>query len=304
MHLKPRPILAALSLALAPFVASAQDVELITEARVTFEITFGTSVTTTNGQAGENRVDTTRGYLSTITNRQILESLRDQGFITTADVSNWTFVAVRPAPGDVDFVDSEFVLYAVEIVNNQIQPETRVRVPGDIFNITRAFSARTYTETYQGRNVITSRGTVVNYADVSFTPTFVRTQVPPVSVTAPGGARTVTTVATAFTLDSLVSSGFSTITYATRSHPIFYYPIETIRFTSRGDFTGTLVDRTTVRNFPPGSNTPNNPNDPPVLSNPYNGAGLVSIRITVQPARLVPQTDYPDVPFTHVNSLY
>ena len=262
---------------------------------MTFEITFGTSLTTTNGQSGDTRVDTTRGYLSTITNREILESLRTEGYITDQFSTNWRFVAVRPAPGDVNYVDTDFYLYAIKVVNNEVLE--RVRVPASIFDVFVFFSVRNYVETYQGRNVLTSRGTVTNYAAVAFTPTFTRTQVAPVTVTAPGGARTITTVTTAFSLNSLLSSGFSTISYAARPDPVFYYGIDTIRFTSKGDFTGSLVDSTTVRNYAPGSLTPSNPNDPPTLSAPYFGSGLVSMRITVGPARLVPRSLYPQVPF-------
>ncbi len=295
MHLKPRFLLAALGFALAPFTASAQDIELITEARVTFEITFGTSLTTTNDKAGAERVDTTRGYLSTITNREIAEALRTAGHIPDTASTNWDFVAVRPAPADVNYVDTDFYLYAVKTVGTTITE--RVRIPSSIFDVFINRSVRNYVETYQGRNVLTSRGTVINYASVAFTPTFTRTQVAPVTTTAPGGARTITTVTTSFTLSDLLSSGFSTIAYVTRRDPVFYYGIDSLRFTSKGDFIGTLQDRTTVRHFPPGSLTATNPNDPPTLSDPYFGSGLVSMIIRIGSARLVPRSLYDQVPF-------
>lgn len=295
MHLKPRSLLAAFGLFLAPFAASAQDIQLITEASVTFEVTFGTSLTTTNGKDGNERVDTTRGYLSTITNRDILESLHSAGIITNGVPSNWRLIAARSAPADVAYVDTDFLLYAIRVENDQVLE--RELVPSWIFDIFRSYSVRNYVESYQGRNVLSSRGTVVNYAGVAFTPTFTRTQVAPVTFTAPGGARTVTSVATSFTLNDLLSSGFSSISYATRADPVFYCGIDTVRFSSKGDFNGVLVDRTTVRNFAPGSLTASNPDDPPTLSAPYFGSGLVSMRITVGPAKLVPRSLYPDVPF-------
>jgi hypothetical protein len=300
MKLRPRLALAAFALVLAPLAASAQEIELITEAPVTFQLTFGTSVTTTNGLSGAARVDTTRSYNSVIGNAEILDSLKLDGLITDTTTANWRLVALRSAPSDVVYVNTEFLLYAIKVVNNVVT--NRVLVPADKFSaLTNAlYSGQNYVEIHQGQNVISSRGTVTNYGVVSLTPRFTRKEVPPVITGPTGGFRFASRTETAFVLDDLISTGFSTIAYASRTiEPVFFCAIDSLRYTSRGDFRGQLTNTVTNTRT---STVRGSVEESPPLSvvtdpTPTPAQGLVSISLTVGASKLVDRALYPAVPF-------
>lgn len=299
MHIKPRLLLAAFGLALVPLAASAQDIELVTEAPVTFEVVFGTSVTTNNGQVGVARKDVTRAYNSTITTTQILESLKTAGHITTADVVGWRLVAVRPAPADLYDVDTAFTLYAVKVENNVITQ--RVHIPSDSFFINANYSVENTATTHSTRNIITSRGTVTNHADLFFKPTFVRKEVPPV-ITGPfpdeiGTYNLSSKTEGHFRTDNLFSTGFSSISYVTYADPVFFFGLSGMRYSTKGDFNGKLVNRRIdTKKYITPRNEPDAP-QPEVVEGEVDTAGLVSIRLNVGAAKLVERSLYPEVSF-------
>lgn len=299
MHIKPRLLLASLGLAFVPFAASAQDIELVTEAPVTFEVVFGTSLTTTNGQVGVARKDVTRAYNSTITTTQILEGLKSDGFITDDSVVGWKLVAVRPAPADLYEVDTEFALYAVKVENNAITQ--RVYIPSSSFSINANYSVENNVATHSTRNIITSRGTVTNHADLRFKPSFVRKEVPPV-ITGPFSDEVGTYNLSSkseghFSIENLFSTGFSSISYVTYSDPVFFFGLSGIRYSAKGDFNGDLVNRRVdTKKYI----TPRGRDDAPqpeVVESEVETAGLVSIRVNVGAAKLVERSLYPEVSF-------
>lgn len=296
MHIKPRLLLASLGLALVPLAASAQDIELVTEAPVTFEVVFGTSVTTTTG-TGVTRKDVTRAYNSAITTTQILEGLKTEGLITEDNVVGWRLVAVRSAPADLYEVHTDFSLYAIK-ENNDVT--LRVAVPSSLFNISANYSVENVVTTHSTRNIITSRGTVTNHADMVFKPTFVRKEVPP-TITGPftdedGTYNLSTKTLSAFTLENLFSTGFSTISYTTSSEPVFFFALSGVRYASKGDFNGMVIHTKTGTKKYTTRGVPDE--ELPAEAEPsVPASGLVSIRMTVGAAKLVPQSLYPDVAY-------
>lgn len=303
MQLKPRLLAAAFGLALAPLAASAQDIPLVTEAPVEFEITFSTSVTKETGE-GVARVDDTKAYRSIIRAVDIIKSFIADGTIDETppiDANShlgWSLVAVRSAPADLYEVDTEFFLYAIKTVNGTVT--RRVLIPGTIFQIAANFSTENATTVHSTRNIESSNGNVVNHADLQFTPTFVRKEVPP-TVTGPfeqGTNRHNLSVKeeAAFTLSSLLSSGFSTITFRTIADPVFFFATSSIRFTSSGDFSGNLVTTTiTTKDFTDRTKTDEVLSSVPGPSIP--ASGLVSLRVSVLAAKLVDGSLYPDVAY-------
>lgn len=303
MQLKPRLALAALGLVLAPFVASAQHIELVTEAPVTFELTFNTFVTSTNGLVGAARVDTTRSYNSTITTNDILTALKTEGLITDASTVGYRLVAVRPLPADLIYVNTEFQLYAIK---TDTATPTRIYVPEDFFSIIANYSVENFSIRHSTRNILTSSGTVTNQAEFSFVPTFTRKEVPPVitgpfvdnSTGTPRNYNLSTKTNATFTLSALESSGFSTIPFRIRTdEPVFFYAIDTVRYTSRGDFSGSLINTVTPTRKYTTRNIPDLVEPEVVDTAPTQTSGLVSVRLTVGTPKLVDRSLYPEVSF-------
>jgi hypothetical protein len=318
MQLKPRFLTLALGLALAPFAAQAQDIELVTEATVTFQVVFGTSVTTTNGSVGVARIDTTRAYNSTITTPDIIRNLLIRLTADTdepvSDITGWRLAAVRPSAADYDAyvvprfalfyaadIDTKFYLYLVNDTLNR-----RILVPEDIFLITPNTSVLNSTVTHSTRNIIAGRGVATNSAEMFFTPSFTRKELP-ATITGPftenvGGTNRSYNISTktesTYTLDTLNTSGFSTIAFGTRTNePVFYFAIESLRFNARGDFTGNLINTTTaVKKFTT-RGIPDETISTTVDPEPTPSGGLVSFQVVVSACKLVPRDLYPEVPF-------
>lgn len=299
MHLKPRFLALAIGLALTSLAARAQDIELVSEANVTFQCTFGTSITTTNGKSGGDRVDTTRSYTSSVLNEDILRSLL--GLAPTDSVSGWRFAAVRPLPADEAEVDFVFNLYLVNDTLNQ-----RIAVPSSKFLLAANYSVTAGTVNHVARNVITGKGVITGHTELQFLPSFTRKEVP-ATVTGPfteQGTNRVfnlsTRTDTAFTLTSSNCAGFATINFGVRAsanEPVFYFAIENMRFSARGDFLGTSLNTVkTIKKF-----TTRGIPDETVSSvtdeTPSAGAGLLSMQVNVLPAKLVPRSLYPDISF-------
>lgn len=288
MNLTPRNIVLALGLAFTALAARAQHIELLTEANITFEITFGTDSTITTG-SGATRVDNTTSITSRLSQANILEALREDGHITDESITGWSLKAVRAAPSDIFYVDSSYSLYAVK-------GDTRVRIPDEEFLTTALFSVENYVERHQGQNVLSAEGTTTNYAVVEYTPNFTRT-LPPVVTTPEPNTRVSTVVSDKYVLSNFVSRGLATIGFVSKTDmPIFYISIEKLRMTSLGDFTG---ERTTKTIVSTGPITPRNSptTDVETSTGPIISGGLVSVRITIDAAKLVPRSYYPEVSY-------
>lgn len=289
MNLTPRNIVLALGFAFTALAARAQHIELLTEANITFEITFGTDSTVTTG-SDTTRVDTTTSITSRLSQANILEALREAGYITTTTITGWSLKAVRPAPSDVFYVDSDYSLYAVN-------GDTRVRIPDDEFLATSLFSVENYVEKHQGQNILSATGTTTNYAIVQYTPNFTRT-LPPVVTTPEPNLRVSTVVSDRYELESLISRGLSSVGFISKTDmPIFYISIEKLRMTSLGDFTGTRTTTTTVSTRPITPRDAETTTLPPTVSDEVTSGGLVSVRITIDAAKLVPRSYYPEVSY-------
>lgn len=306
MFMKPRALLASLGLASLPFAASAQDIELVTEAPITFQLVFGTNHTTTNGQIGATRRDVTRSYSSIVGNPQILEALRTSGLIEDPTTAGWQLRAVRSAPADLNEVGTSFFLYVVKPQSDGDGTDTsvRMRVPSAFFASSSFYSAEQAVTRHSTRNIISSSGSVTNYAEMRLQPTFVRKEVPPV-ITGPfsepfgAGTRSYnlsTKTETTFTLDSQRASGFSNVTFATKNDPVFYYAINLLRYDGRGDFTGTLVDISTGTKKYTTRGVPDEILEPEISAEAA-ASGLVSFRMTIGTASLVEQSKYPEVSY-------
>lgn len=303
MQLKPRFLALALGLALAPFSALAQDVELVTEAGVTFQLTFGTSITTTNGQTGTARVDTTRAYSSALPHNDVIRSLRNilLAIPTTNDITGWRLAAVRPLSADLLEIDTSFYLYLVNDSQN-----IRLLVPPDRFLIAANATVINSVVTHSTRNIITGKGSFVQNTEMSFTPGFVRKEVPAV-ITGPftenvnGQNRTYnisTKTEAAFTLDYLSTSGFSTVAFQTRSpEPVFSFAYDSVRFSGRGDFTGVFYNTVTATKKYTTRGIPDVVLSQTVDQNPTPSFGLVNVQVNTIAAKLVDRALYPAVSF-------
>jgi hypothetical protein len=305
MQLKPRFFTLALGLALAPFAAQAQDIELVTEATVTFQGTFGTSITSTNGQTGALRVDTTRAYNSTITTPEILRNLLIQltagTEAPTDNITGWRFAAVRPSAADREEIDTTFNLYLVNDAANR-----RIAVPSSTFFVFPTASVSRSVITHSTRNIITGSGQATSHAEMFFTPSFTRKEIPAV-ITGPftenvGGTPRNYNISTktesTYTLDFLLTSGFSIIDYRIRStEPVFFYAIESLRFNARGDFIGELINtKKAVKKYTT-RGIPDQELSTEVDETPTPSGGLVSLQVNIGAAKLVPRDLYPEVPF-------
>ena len=295
MQLKPSFLTLAFGLALAPFAAQAQDIELVTEATVTVQGTFGTSVTTTNGKTGTARVDTTRSYNSTISTPDVIRSLLELS--PTDSIEGWRLAAVRALPADQVEVDFSFYLYLVNETLNE-----RRRVPVDKFFGWTNTWVSSATVNHVTRNIMTGKGVRTVHAEMEFLPSFTRKELPAI-VSNPiteGGRTYVRSAKTeaAFTLDNVATAGFATINFSTRTaEPVFFFAIENIRYTAKGDFSGTLINtKTTVKKFTT-RGIPDEVESVEIDETPTPAGGLVSFQVNVSAAKLVPRTLYPEVPF-------
>jgi hypothetical protein len=292
MKLDPRTLLPLLGLALFAPAASAQLEPYITEAVATVELVFNTHVRQVDPTDSNKYI--TQPIQSRLTNITILEQLKNQGKIaSTEDVTKWDLVAVHSAPSDVVYVNGSYYLYAAK-------KDRSVTVAlGDIFTTTSAYSVRTNEERHQGRNIISSSGTVVNYTTVDFTPLF---STPPRRgpITTVGGSRFYTETNERYQLNDLSTSGYSTISYVATNNPVFYCAIKSLRFSATGDFSGAATQVATNYELPltpPGQSpiidgTQENPSPTDVPT-----FGLVLMRVSLNPVTLVKQSLYPDVPF-------
>lgn len=315
MQLQPRSFFAALGMMLAPLAASAQHIQLLTEAPVTFTVTFNTSITTSNNKTGSLRVDTTKAYSSVIGNPEILDGLKSAGLITTPTTAGWRLVAVRGAPTLYQEINSDFYLYAI---NETVTPATRVAVPSSKFLITSTFrpfpndsdyvfSVANATMTHSVRNPVTAVGVNNNYAEMSFTPSFTRKEVPGTILSS--GTETVSgrvysynivsQTTSAFTIGTLNTTGMSAISFTASSalDPVFFYAIGSMTYTSRGDFTGSLLNTTsTIKRYT--TRNVAEVNQGSVTDSASTPAsGLVNVRVTLTPAKLVDASLYPAVSY-------
>jgi hypothetical protein len=129
----------------------------------------------------------------------------------------------------------------------------RVRVPNSFFQTNTNNSTARYTEKHIGTYVLSSAGTVNNHLDFVFN-------------------ADVTVGASTFVFDNSTLDGFAQTAYATKDvadvFNVFFYAIRSTKCTALGGFTGTKK---------PG-NTPT--------------TGLLTLTLTVGPAKLVPATLY------------
>jgi hypothetical protein len=194
--------------------ASAQFVDLLTEAPVTLQVTQQSSSVTTTATSRATTFATSK-----LTNALVLQELLAAGIIPDASITGWSLVAVRSAPSDLDFVDASFMLYA-------IKGTTRIAVPTGKFLAAGQSTAAAYVEKNQGRYILSSKGTVTNHLVCQYNPTF--------------------TVGTnTYALDSSEINGIAKIKYATldltKDYEIFFYAISSVSAVITGGYTGTLT---------------------------------------------------------------
>lgn len=212
MHQSLRPLLLATGAFFATaLTASAQFIELLTEAPVTFQVSLTTQNLSETATSRSRTAATSR-----FGNADIINELRQANIIPAEPATGWTLVAVRDAAADLAFVDAAFALYA-------INGDQRIAVPQSKFASAAYSSVERYTERHQGQYVLTSKGTVTNHVGYEYLPSF-----------AAGGVT--------FTLDASRAEGFATVSYATKDlsapYDIFFYSINSVRVTALGSFTG------------------------------------------------------------------
>jgi hypothetical protein len=272
MNLSLRPLLALGTLLITAATASAQFVELLTEAPVTFQVTLTTTATTTTTTERKTTSTVTR-----LTQAQVLEELRVAGIIPSASISGWSLVAVRAAPADLYYIDGSFFLYAVNGTTRILVPESKFKASnfylkwvdddGDgeedddeikTFDYGRVAK---YSERHLGQYVLSSKGTVTVHSSYHYKPAF--------------------TVGTSlFTPDESLTDGFATIAYQAKDlsdgYEVFYFAPTSVRVTARGGFTGGVQI---------GAG--------PVLPT----TGLISLTLAVGAPKFVPATFYPEVDY-------
>lgn len=298
MQFKPRFLTLALGLALAPLSSIAQDIRLLGESSVTFVLNFSTSVTTRVG-SGVSRIDTTKSYNSALPQADLIRGLL--GLTADANVSSWRLAAVRPLAADLFEVDTTFALY---LVNDSLN--IRQAVPLEKFYIRRDATVVSSVVTHSTRNIITGSGTVTNNTEMFFIPGFVRKDEPAVitgplqdeSYTPPRTYNLSTKIESVFTLDSLFTTGFSAVQFNTRfTEPVFSFGLGTVRYTGRGDFTGTFVNtRKPTRKYT-SRNIPDFAEPATTDTVPTPAFGLAYVTVNLLPAKLVEHSLYPDVSF-------
>ncbi len=243
--------------------ASAQFVDLVTEAPVTIQVTMQSTVTAITTTAATRTAPATTSRKTTtkstrLTNLQVLQELVAEGIIPGNSAIGWSLVAVRDAPADLAFVDAGFNLYAVK-------GTTRVAVPKSKFEVTALGVVAKYVERHQGRYVYSSKGTVTNHASYAYTPAY-------------------RVGSSDYVVTESASDGFAKVNFVTKDfsdgHEVFFYAINSASVTSKGGFSGTV----TVGE-----------------GDPEPTSGLFSISVSVGAAKLVPASLYPDVATFLVN---
>lgn len=218
MHLRPLALLSTLLLGAAP--ASAQFVELLTEAPVTFSVTLQTTTTTETPTSRSSSLATTK-----LAQAQVLEDLRSAGIIPGDNISGWSLVAVRAPAPDLALVNASFTLYAV---NPTL--DTRVAVPTDKFGAASFASAAKYSEKHQGQYVYSSTGTRTTHVVYDYRPSF---------TTGSGDSLS------AFTVDSAESAGFAKINFVARDLSdgieVFSFVISSFSVSTRGGFSASVT---------------------------------------------------------------
>lgn len=294
-----RILLSALGLAGAAASASAQHYEYITEAPVTFEITFGTHVRAADDETLTKF--TTKPITSRLGNQDILKQLKADGVLPAdADVTQWLLIAARAAPADRNVINGTFELYAVKADRSEKRYLGWGETGTNTFNAIDTTTIYNYSESHQGVNILASKGITTSYDSIYFTPKFT-TPVRRSATTIQDGQRVYTETRETYELNILESSGFSSIAFeAPAVKPVFYLGLNSIRFSSLGDFTGVATQTVTTYRQPVSGSDPAQPDPEPVVTTTPTdvpSAGLVSLRLTVGTPRLVLQSDYPEVPY-------
>ncbi len=246
MNLRLRPLLALGAVLFTAKTASAQFIDLVTEAPVTIQLTLTTNNVTVSATERKTTATVTR-----LSHAQVMEQLRLAGIIPGASIQGWSLVAVNNPPPDLAYIDAAFFLYAVNLGTG-----IRIAVPPETFGASASYSVEKYTERNQGQYVLSSKGTVTNFVQYEFNPTFTA-----------GGNN--------YTLTESSSEGFATLQFVAKdvsdNYEAFFYAVNSIRATTRGGFTGTVQT-----GAGPAADT----------------EGLISITLSVGAAKLVPASLY------------
>lgn len=217
-----RPLLLAFgALLFSAQYASAQFVDLVTEAPVTLQVTLSTA-TTTNTATG--RATTTT--VTRLSQAQLIDDLRTSGIIQDSSSTNWTLVAVRNASADMRLVDASFHLYAVNKVTG-----ARTLVPRSKFDSEAFSSVERYAERHQGQYVISSSGTVTNHVIYDYRPKF-------------------STAAGMHVIQSCTSAGYAKVNFVAKDvsdgFESFFFAISSLSVSTRGGFDARLNNSTDV----------------------------------------------------------
>ena len=260
MNLRLRPLLALGALLFTAKTASAQFVELLTEAPVTFQVTITTTAVTTTATERKTTSTVTR-----LTHAQVLEELRASGVIPDSSITGWRLVAVRAAPADLYYVDGAFFLYAVN-------GNTRIQVPLSKFRASNYYTpsliptprdygrAQKYTERSLGAYVLSSKGTVTAHSAYHYQPVL-------------------NIGSNVLTVDECLTDGFATISYQSKDlsdgYEVFFFAPTSIRITTRGGFSGSTQ----------------------VADGSIQPTGLMTLTVAVGAPKLVPAAFYPEVDY-------
>jgi hypothetical protein len=212
-----RPLLLSLgALLFSAASASAQFVELLTEAPVTFSVTLQTSTTTETATSRTSSLATTK-----LTQAQVLGDLLAAGIIPGDSISGWSLVAVRAPAPDLVFVDASFTLYAI---NNNL--DTRIAVPTNKFAAVSFASAAKYVEKHQGQYVYSSTGTRSTHVVYDYRPSF-------------------SAAGSQFSIGSAESAGLAKINFVARdlsdNIEVFTFVITSFSASTRGGFSSSVT---------------------------------------------------------------
>lgn len=286
MHLRPRHLIAILGFGMFLGPVFAQEMDLLTEAPVTFQVTFTTANTTSTGTPG-NETKKTATTTSRILQANVIQELFTSGIIPTN--SGWSLKAVRSAPADLAFVTAQFSLYAVNPAYTGIEG-TRIPIPTSKFLAAAYGSVEKYVEKHQGQYILSASGTVTNHVGYDYLPSFI--SLPPATTATVGTDKVTTQLSTAFTLNTMHSEGFASISFALSDvTDILYYAIKSMNVTAIGDFTGNSVTTTTTTTVPASGPTVISSSTGPSVPS----QGLVTLTLTVGAPILVDASLYPAV---------
>ena len=246
--------------------AQAQYNYLLLEAPVTIQFSVSTpnviDVPLSNGGISRRTTPTT----VPITPSTVIDDLRDSGLITTPDNVGWTIVAVRPAPSDIYFVDTNYRFFAVRRASPSTEILERVAIPSGKLAFIRDYSNYTYTERYLGNVTLSATGRATNYAEVIYRPNFVRngTRYDLASDTIPGAG-----------ISGAGNAAFVFSSTSAETDPVLIIAPNSMRFSGVGGLVG-------QRGTDGDALTP--------------VEGLVTFTISIGAPRLVDAQDYLDVP--------